>query len=170
MHRTWRRFWPIVAVVVIALIFAGLYWILGHLSHEPPNYSQVEDGLWIGGLVPRPPAGTQAVLNLCESEDNYLTEVHRWASIPDSEPAPSIDWLREQVAFIESARNNGRVIYVHCRAGISRSGMVMTAYLMRREKWTRDQALEYLRSKRPGVRPNPAFMKLLLEWERLLKG
>jgi hypothetical protein len=165
-----RRYWPIVGIALTASIAAGIYWRLEQVSRESPNYSQVEDGLWIGGLVPKPPPGTQAVLNLCESDDSYKAENHRWVPIPDAEPAPSLEWLRDQVGFVESARSAGRVVYIHCRAGISRSGMVLTAYLMRREKWSRDQALEYIRQKRPGVRPNPAFMQLLLEWERSLKG
>ena len=165
-----RRYLTIIAFAVTVLIVAYLFWKQDQVSREPPNYSQIEDGLWIGGLVPEPPPGTQAVLNLCESEDSYQAEIHRWVPIPDAEPAPSLDWLREQVGFVESARSTGRVLYIHCRAGISRSGMVMTAYLMKREKWSRDRALEYIRLKRPGVRPNPAFMPLLLEWEQSLKG
>ena len=46
---------------------------------------------------------------------------------------------------------------------------VVTAYLMYKNQWTRDEALEFIRSKRPFVRPNPAFMQLLLEWELLLE-
>jgi protein-tyrosine phosphatase len=61
------------------------------------------------------------------------------------------------------------VVYVHCRNGVSRSGMVVAAYLMRRESWSRDQALDFMRSRRPGVRPNPAFMRLLWDWEKSLK-
>jgi protein-tyrosine phosphatase len=48
--------------------------------------------------------------------------------------------------------------------------MVVAAYLMKREGWTRDQALAFLRSRRPGVRPNPAFLQLLLDWEHSLRG
>ena len=40
------------------------------------------------------------------------------------------------------------------------------AYLMAKNHWTRDEALEFVRSRRPVVCPNPAFMELLLEWER----
>jgi protein-tyrosine phosphatase len=44
------------------------------------------------------------------------------------------------------------------------------AYLMSREGWSRDEALAYVRSRRAEVRPNPAFMRLLLEWEESVKG
>ena len=52
---------------------------------------------------------------------------------------------------------------------VSRSGLVSTAYLMYEHEWTQDQALAFVRSKRPGVWPNPAFTPLLREWEQALK-
>jgi Dual specificity phosphatase, catalytic domain len=168
LKRTWRRSWPIVALTAAALAVVIVHLFVDRLTRESPNYSMVEDGLWLGGYVSEPPHGSQAVLNLCETEDPYQVESHRWEPIVDAEPVPSLDWLRAQVAFIESERAASHVVFVHCRNGVSRSGMVMAAYLMRREGWSRDQALGFLRSRRPEVRPNPAFMLLLLEWEHLL--
>lgn len=167
MQRGWRRFWPL---VVLALAVGAVHLAVDRFTREPPNYSRIEDGLWLGGYVSEPPSGCRAVLNLCETEDPYRVESHRWEPIRDAEPAPSLDWLRSQVGFIEAERAAGRAVFVHCRNGVSRSAMVTAAYLMRREGWSRDQALEFLRARRPGVRPNPAFMLFLLEWERSLKG
>jgi protein-tyrosine phosphatase len=47
--------------------------------------------------------------------------------------------------------------------------MVTAAYLMLRDHCSRDEALAALRAQRPLVQPNPAFMKLLLEWEGVVK-
>ena len=44
--------------------------------------------------------------------------------------------------------------------------MVVAAYYMARNRCSRDEAVAFVRSRRPGLRPNPAFMQLLLEWER----
>ena len=157
-----------IAVLVASMAVFGVHILVDSLTREPPNYSLIEDGLWLGGFVPEPPPNTSAVLNLCESEDPYRAIGHRWEPIRDAEPAPSLEWLLEQVDWIEAQRGAGRVVYVHCRNGVSRSVMVMAAYLMRREGWLRDRALEHLRERRPGVRPNPAFLRLLAEWERTL--
>jgi hypothetical protein len=165
----WRSFWPVVVLALAALAVVIVHVVVDRYTQEPQNYSRIEDGLWLGGSVEKPPPGTQAVLNLCEWEDNYRVASYRWEPIRDAKPAPSLDWLRKQVDFIRSERAAGRTVYVHCMNGISRSGMVMTAYLMEREEWSRDRALEFLRSRRPGVRPNPAFMELLMEWEQTLK-
>jgi Dual specificity phosphatase, catalytic domain len=170
MARRWWRSWLIVAVTVGALAVLAVYVAVEQLIREPPNYSRIEDGLYLGGCVPKPLPGVGAVLNLCETEDVYRAESHRWAPIRDTAPAPSLDWLREQVAFIEAERTMGKTVYVHCRNGVSRSGMVVTAYFMARHGWSRDEAVIFVRSGRPVLRPNPAFMKLLLEWERSLKG
>jgi hypothetical protein len=151
--------------VAAALLPFGLKWwyrVDDHWHH----YSLIEDGLYMGGSVAKPPPGTKAVLNLCERPDGYAVESMTWEPIPDAEPAPSIDWLRRMVEIIDKHRQAGDTTYVHCAAGISRSGMVVTAYLMFKNHWTRDEALAFVKSRRPGARPNPAFMKRLLEWER----
>jgi hypothetical protein len=164
-----RRYWPVVALAFGAFTVVIVRVAVDRYTREPPNYSRIEDGLWLGGYVAEPPPGTQAVLNLCESEDRYRVESHRWEPIRDAAPVPTLDWLRTQVGFIASEKAAGRTVFVHCMNGVSRSGMVLAAYLMEREGWSRDQALVFLRSHRPNVRPNPAFMELLLEWERAIK-
>jgi hypothetical protein len=166
----WRRHWPVAALAGTALAVVVVHIVVDRITREPPNYARVEDGLWLGGYVAEPPPGTRAVLNLCESEDPYRAESHRWEPIRDAEPVPSLDWLREQVRFIEAERAAGRTVYVHCRNGVSRSGMVVVAFYMARNGWSRDEAMEFVRSHRPELRPNPAFMQLLLEWESLLKS
>ena len=136
---------------------------------EPPNYSRIEEGLYLGGYVLNPPREATAVLNLCETEDPYQAEFHRWEPIRDTEPAPSLSWLRHQVGFIDEQRKAGRTVFVHCRNGVSRSGMVVVAHLMARHAWSRDEALTFVQSRREIVRPNAAFMRLLKEWEQSLK-
>src|SRR5262245_16202804 len=104
-------------------------WI-GESVREPPNYSRIEPGLYQGGDTDRPPPGTGAVLNLCNREDQYQAEVHLWEPIRDGSPAPDLAWLRRMVEFVDSNCQQGRITYVHCSQGVSRSGMVVTAYLM----------------------------------------
>ena len=74
------------------------------------------------------------------------------------------------VEFVDAQRRAGATVYVHCFAGVSRSGMVVVAYLMFKNKWTRDEALAFVRTKRDIVRPNPAFMEQLSAWERVVLG
>jgi hypothetical protein len=151
---------------VFSLLLFGLWlWL-----REEENYSRIEDRLYLGGAVASPPWGTRAVINLCDKEDPYRCDFPIWEPIADSEPAPDIEWLRRMVDVLDAKQREGITTYVHCRNGVSRSGMLVVAYEMHKNHWTRDEALAFVRTKRPMTRPNPAFMRRLLEWEGMLKG
>jgi len=153
---------------MVAVLVGGVaLWLLLFQLQDSAGvqpYSRIEDHLYVGGAVKAPPAGTGAVVNLCEHKDRYKTGVHLWKPI-DGSQAPSIDWLREVVAFIDDQRREGKTVYVHCMSGMNRSGMVVTAYLMHEHGWSRDEALAFAKSKRPQIQPNPTMMRLLAEWE-----
>lgn len=70
--------------------------------------------------------------------------------------------------FIESARQQGGGVLVHCNAGISRSSSVIAGYLMQVEGYTLDEALALLRAARPVVKPNDGFMNQLIQYEAAL--
>ena len=167
MPRKWRS--PFALILCAALVLVGAaYLVVAVVTWEEPNYTRIEDGLYQGGNVSSPPWRTRAVLNLCESPDPYTCETHVWEPIPDAAPAPGIAWLRERVEWIDDQRRDGNRVFVHCRNGVSRSGMVVVAYLMHKNRWSRDEALAFVRSRRPITRPNPAFMELLAEWEKVV--
>jgi len=59
---------------------------------------------------------------------------------------------------------------VHCAAGVSRSGAAAAAYLMHRNRATRDDTLAEIRRARCVVRPNDGFLVQLAQWQaRLLE-
>ena len=154
-------------ILIAALgVWLWLLW-LERSYHEEP-YSLIEDNLYVGSSVPEPPPGTKAVLNLCGQKDPYAVDNLLWESILEGGKDPDLAWLRRMVDFIDSQQQAGRITYVHCLAGMNRSGMVVTAYLMFKHNWARDQALEFVQRKRPQVLPNPSLMRLLSEWEKAL--
>lgn len=166
-----RKWWHVSVrrLLIVSPILVGVTYLVVFLLGRPePNYTRIDDDLYQGGLVSSPPWRTDAVLNLCEQSDSYTRETYAWEPIPDAAPAPSLAWLRERVDWIDTQHQSGKRVYVHCYAGVSRSGMVVVAYLMKKHRWSRDETLEYVRSRRPITRPNPAFMELLLEWEKVV--
>lgn len=70
-------------------------------------------------------------------------------STQDFQPV-SAENLHEGVEWIKEQRNAGNVVYVHCKAGKSRSAAVIICYLLRTGVSKNiDQALRFVQGKRP---------------------
>jgi atypical dual specificity phosphatase len=70
---------------------------------------------------------------------------------------------------IASKKGAGKIL-VHCYAGISRSPMVVAAYLMKRKGMTLKAALRQIIQVRPQISPNAGFLQQLKEMETELYG
>jgi len=54
---------------------------------------------------------------------------------------------------------------VHCKAGVSRSAALCIAYLMKYHRMTLKDAHDYLKRRRPIIRPNVSFWRQLIDYE-----
>lgn len=63
--------------------------------------------------------------------------------------APTLDEADQLVEFIARARQAGKVVAVHCQAGLGRTGTVLSCYLVSQGYTARD-AIAKVRSVRPG--------------------
>eukprot|EP00004_Rigifila_ramosa_P015716 TRINITY_DN3668_c0_g1_i1.p1 TRINITY_DN3668_c0_g1~~TRINITY_DN3668_c0_g1_i1.p1 ORF type:complete len:165 (+),score=29.29 TRINITY_DN3668_c0_g1_i1:2-496(+) len=90
--------------------------------------------------------------------------VYHSASINDLSNENIIQHLPACLAFIERSQRAGGRILVHCAAGMSRSASVVLAYLIREKQMPYDDALQFLRQKRPVVQPNVGFERQLRAW------
>lgn len=73
------------------------------------------------------------------------------------------DTVNHVCDFIDTALSSGGAVFVHCNAGISRSGALVVAYLILRRGMNLAGALEKARAARSLVRPNDGFMRQLAE-------
>jgi hypothetical protein len=72
--------------------------------------------------------------------------------------------------FIRNAIKEGGKVLVHCIYGVSRSATIVAAYLIKEYGMDANKAVEYIRSKRNVVRPNPGFMNQLQKYDAILHG
>jgi len=75
-------------------------------------------------------------------------------------PPPDADQDREH----PGQRN---VVLVHCLAGMSRSATVVVAYLLATTSMNTQEAISFVRSRRPIIQPNYGFEKQLKVWEAM---
>ena len=89
----------------------------------------------------------------------------------DDLPSSRIDRFFEKCSdLIKTNRDRGNSTLVHCAAGVSRSACIVLAHLMRSHNMTLKRAYNYLKLRRPVIRPNVGFFRQLIEFERRLFG
>jgi protein-tyrosine phosphatase len=151
--------------------------------------AEVADGLMTGsypcdaGDVDRLVAdGVTRVLNLCEDaeyEDGSRAAVEAALALRGIEERrfEIVDYGRLMPAALElSARqvvawlDEGRRVYVHCRAGWQRSTAVAAAALSLRDGIAPEHALAQIKRRKPSAEPLPHQLEDLHRWWRLRAG
>ena len=127
------------------------------------NFSASENIQQLKGL------GIKKVLSVIDFNDfpNYKDEniIHKSVEVSDFDYQNIIQYFGECLNFIKGEEK----ILVHCMAGASRSATIVIAYLMWIQKMKFDDALNFVKSKRPIVDPNEGFREQLKIFEKLLE-
>ncbi|KAL6079708.1 tyrosine protein phosphatase yvh1 [Balamuthia mandrillaris] len=131
---------------------------------------EICEGLFLGSVVSGKDlkgiteAGITAVLiAACDIEPHYPAEL-RYLVLPrlfDSRLQDILSYFEECFAFIDSVRNSGSAVLVHCMAGVSRSASIVIGYLMRTLDMSFSDALTKTKNIRPWIDPNDGFIRQL---------
>ena len=138
---------------------------------------KVHRNLFIGAYWPRlnfekfKKIGITAIVNLME--DNHydprplgFAYLHR--GFPDELYIPD-GYLKDIIEFIDEHIKNGKVL-VHCAMGISRSGGIVVAWLLKENPtWNWNDALEYVNKSRL-IYPAIEIRESILEYLELIEG
>lgn len=137
------------------------------------HISLITDGLYLGDVCAAHSLSTMkkhniaVIVNMCINCHNELDqemEVKHFGIRDDvDEKLDSV--LDSAVRYIADRINKGEHVFLHCKAGISRSGAIAIAYVMYKNGWTYENAFEYVRTKRSVVNPNKGFTKTLSEYK-----
>jgi membrane-associated phospholipid phosphatase len=162
---------PLSTRVLLAPVLVAQYLSILHYARRSNAWDRVTERVWIGrALGPRAARraateGVTAVLDLtsecaapgCFQRLTYL-------NIPILDLTAPLDHHFEQaVAFIKEhcGRENG-IVYVHCKAGYSRSAAVVAAYLLRSGfAASAEDAVSRLRAARPQIIIRPEALEAI---------
>lgn len=143
--------------------------------------SQIENNLYLGGVSYIKDDffdNIDSIVSLIEPGQlqmfakNYDIEKknHLHISISDNMSADILSHLNSIIEFIERELLQGKTVYVHCAAGISRSSTCVIAYMMKRYNMTTTDAYAHVKQKRRIISPNMHFMASLYIFEKWLKS
>jgi hypothetical protein len=107
--------------------------------------------------------GIHAVVNMREESDDadrgLAPEHYLWLPITD-DTAPSLEDLEKGATFIQSHVEEGKGVYVHCKAGVGRAPTMAAAYLVHQGA-TPEEAWAILKEGRPFIRPTPPQLDVI---------
>lgn len=114
--------------------------------------------------------GITHIVNACQLKCEYPEKFYykHLKKLEDNYDATIAEYIPEVHAFIDKALSENGKVYCHCREGKSRSASLVISYLMKTKDLTYDQALAYLKKKRPIVQPNVGFEMDLRKYEEKL--
>lgn len=90
----------------------------------------------------------------CNTTEEWEKAGVKQLKIPtvDFTASPSQENIRKAVAFIEDYHNKDLgSVYVHCKAGRTRSATIVACYLVKIHGWSPDKAVEFIQEKRPHI-------------------
>mmetsp|Transcript_32759 Transcript_32759/g.58692 ORF Transcript_32759/g.58692 Transcript_32759/m.58692 type:complete len:236 (-) Transcript_32759:1421-2128(-) len=128
-------------------------------------YTEIVENLLLGALPFQSmlddfkQQGIQAVVTLNEDFELFVTSEHykgvgiEHLHLPtvDFLFAPDVNDMERAVAFIHDNVSAGKRTYVHCKAGRGRSATVVVCYMVRHKGMTPEEAVEFVREKRPQI-------------------
>jgi protein-tyrosine phosphatase len=141
-----------------------------------PDYNKITDRIYLGNI-----AGANNNNFLTETNIGYIVNLsNQWypkksnikyldIPIPDSPNTNIKFYFPEIINFFNTALKTDKNIYIHCRAGVSRSTTGLLAFLMSKGLNMKD-AVNYVYSKRTIIKPNDGFWIQLMMYERELYG
>jgi tyrosine-protein phosphatase SIW14 len=119
-----------------------------------PNFGEVTPALYRGGL---PSAtgfkalarmGVKIVVDTHAASPNEEKEVQKlgmqYVTIPWHCPWPKDEVFAKFLKLLHE--NQGKKVFVHCRLGDDRTGMMTAAYRIAEEGWTADEAMEEMKA------------------------
>ncbi|KAM4617368.1 phosphatidylglycerophosphatase and protein-tyrosine phosphatase 1 [Discoglossus pictus] len=167
---TYERVMPLSAVAARAAFYPSLLYnvILKNVTRRK-WYNRIDETVILGALpfkgMTEKLVNEENVRGVITMNEEYETRLmcnsaEEWhalgveqlrLSTVDYTGIPSLENLQKGVAFVHKHRYLGNSVYIHCKAGRSRSATMVAAYLIERHKWKPSLAAAVIAKIRPHI-------------------
>jgi len=125
--------------------------ILGALPFRSEYTKQLVKNEKIGGVVSMNEDYELQLFSFQTPGWEHLDVKFLQLSTTDIFEAPDQTKLAKGVEFINKFLPIDQSVYVHCKAGRTRSATLVGCYLMNANNWTPEQAVDYMKDRRPHI-------------------
>lgn len=139
-----------------------------NVTENVPNYFEdaCADGVqYLNIAITDAPDAAESLSRALQGAIDFMAETFAEpaASSPDPRPPPPSETGSSGKLPVSTVVCSGKqkAILVHCEFGVSRSASVVIAYLMQKKSWSFEQSYNFLRTRRPKVKPNLGFRDVL---------
>jgi hypothetical protein len=161
-----------------------LYYYYGKLKTSLQKYiddtfeaNQIIDNLWLGSISS---ACNREALHEYKIETIISAILGSSASFPfdfnyeraklrDVEDEDILSDLKRLLPIIHSELLQSKGVLIHCMHGKSRSCTIVAAYLMKYKHMSVDEAINFIKSKRTQIDPNPGYIEQLRQFEEEIR-
>lgn len=136
-----------------------------YFQRKSPNVSQITSTLYLGSF-PRAKLSVDSVLDLtAEWPKSRFVKIPHYVACPRLDlVAPTVDELAESVDVLNQLEKKGTVL-VHCALGLSRSAIVVIAYLLQQKQAADiDDAIQLVSAARPNIVIHDGHRAVLAQW------
>ena len=81
---------------------------------------------------------------------------------------PSFEDLKSSVNYVHKKIQNKEPVMVHCLAGLGRTGTILACYMIKYQKMSTQDAIDYVREKRHGSIQSYPQEEMIFRFEKSL--
>ena len=150
----------------------------GMITGKPDNFSWLIEDKLAGSAIPTSKdeikwlqeEGVKSIVTIREEplDDDWTSDVNYLHVLSDDMGVPTFDDLKNSVDFIHDRIENNEPVLVHCLAGLGRTGTILACYLIKYQKMSAEDAIQYVREKRHGSIQSFVQEELIFQYAKTL--
>ena len=150
----------------------------GKLTGRPDNFSWLIEGKLAGSAIPTSKKevewmqeeGVKTIVTIREEplDENWVDEMKYLHIHSNDMGVPEFDDLVYSVDFIHRRITNNEPVMVHCLAGLGRTGTILACYMIKYQKMSTQDAIDFVRERRHGSIQSYSQEEIIFRFEKSL--
>ena len=150
----------------------------GMITGKPDNFSWLIVNQLAGSAIPTSKdeinwlheEGVKSIVTIREEplDENWVDQMKYLHIHSNDMGVPEFNDLVYAIDFIHTRISNNEPVLVHCLAGLGRTGTILACYMIKYQKMSAEDAIEYIREKRHGSIQSFTQEEIIFQFEKTL--